>query len=227
MTESDLTCKFCQKSFRRVSTLSVHLCEQKRRWQQKDEQGVRFGFQAYLQFYTMLQGSVKNRDYTAFAESPYYSAFVKFGQYLVQIRAINVPKFTDWVIKNNKKLDQWTKEAFYTEYLFDHLRHEHPTDALERSLTEMQIVADELKLDLIETFDGVPLNKLCQMVINGRISPWVIYNCKTGTEFLSRLNAEQIAMIYPFIDPEFWDRKFTDYVADTDLIKAALDQAGL
>jgi len=219
------TCKYCGKSFRQEKTLSAHLCESKRRWQQEKEVGVQLGLQSYLRFYELTQGSAKLKSYKDFVESPYYSAFVKFGQYLVQIRAINIPGFLDHLLKNNCKLDQWTKEKFYDDYLFEHLRKEHPNTALERSFTEMQKWADENNKQFNNIFREGGSNKICLMIVNGRISPWIVFNCDSGVEFLSSLNEEQIAMVFKFIDPEYWQRKFKDYVADTEIIKEILIEA--
>ena len=55
-----------------------------------------------------------------------------------------------------------------------------------------------------------------------------IYNqCDSGIEFLSRLNEEQIAMVMPSIDPDYWQRKFVDYLADTEWVKMVLKAARL
>ena len=222
---SQAVCQYCKKSFRKESTLAAHLCEPKRRWQQEKEVGVQLGLQAYLKFYEMTQGSSKSKSYADFVDSPYYSAFVKFGQYLVAIRAINVPGFIEWIIKGNKKLDHWTKECHYDEYLYEHLRKEHPNAALERSFVEMQKWADDNSKQFNDIFrDGAP-NKVCNMIVNGRVSPWVLYNCDSGIEFLANLNNEQVALVYKFIDPEFWQRKFKDYVADAEFIKQVLEEA--
>lgn len=220
-------CKYCGKSFRQEKTLVVHTCETKRRWQQEKEVGVQLGLQTYLKFFTMTQGSAKSKTYADFVESPYYSAFVKFGQYLVQIRAINVPMFTEWVIKQNKKLDQWTKESFYDEYLYEYLRKEHPNDALERSFTEMQKWADENDKQFNDIFRVGASNRVCNMIVNGRISPWIIYNCESGISFLASLNEEQVTIIFKFIDPTYWERKFKDFIADTEFIKSVLVESGV
>ena len=80
-TKSELyKCKYCEREFRKESTLAVHLCEQKRRYQEEKEVGVQIGLQSYLKFYTMTQGSAKLKTYADFATSPYYKAFVKFGR---------------------------------------------------------------------------------------------------------------------------------------------------
>ena len=223
--EAKISCKYCNKEFRKESTLTAHLCEPKRRWQQEKETGVQLGLRAYLRFYEMTQGSAKTKSYKDFVESAYYSAFVKYGQYLVQIRAINTTVFTEWLIKQNKKLDQWTKEAFYDEWLYEYLRKEHPNDALDRTFTEMQRWADDNNKPYNIIFAEGSQSKICNMIMNGRISAWIIFNCDSGVKFLSGLNTEQIALIFKFIDPEFWQQKFKNYVADVEFIKSVLHEA--
>ena len=46
--ETKISCKYCNKEFRKESTLAAHLCESKRRWQQEKETGVQLGLRAYL-----------------------------------------------------------------------------------------------------------------------------------------------------------------------------------
>ena len=223
-------CKYCEKEFRKESSLAVHLCEQKRRWQEEKETGVQFGLQAYLRFYEMTQGSAKMKSYSDFVASPYYKAFVKFGRHMVAIRAVNPRTFIDWVIKENKKIDHWTHEKVYLEYLRQYMRKEAVQDALERALKEMQDYADEhqeFKNGFSDYFKFGNSNRICSHISNGRISPWVMYNCASGIAFLDTLNDEQIAIVLPWIDPDYWQRKFSDYVADTEWVKMILKEAGL
>jgi hypothetical protein len=222
-------CKYCDKEYRKESTLTAHLCESKRRWQQEKEVGVQFGLQAYLRFYEVTQGSAKLKSYADFATSPYYLAFVAFGRHMVAIRAVNPRMFIDWVIKENKKLDHWTHEKVYLEYLHAYLKKEAVQDAIERALTEMQDYADEIKTlaSFNDYFRYGNANRICFHITSGRISPWIVYNCDSGVEFLSNLTEEHIAMVMPWIDPDFWQRKFQDYVADTEWVKMILKEAGL
>jgi len=223
-------CKYCEKEFRKESSLAVHLCEVKRRWQQERETGVQFGLQAYLRFYEMTQGSAKMKSYTDFVASPYYRAFVKFGRHMVAIRAVNPKAFIDWVIKENKKLDHWCHEKVYLEYLKQYMRKEAVQDALERALKEMQDYADEhgeFKNGFSDYFRFGSPNRICHHIANGRVSPWIVFNCATGVEFLDGLNEDQIGIVLPWIDPEYWQRKFKDYVADTEWIKEILKEAKL
>jgi hypothetical protein len=223
-------CRYCEKAFAKESTLAVHLCEPKRRWQQEKETGVQLGLRAYLRFYEITQGSAKLKSYEDFVKSPYYNAFVKWGRHMVAIRGINPPAFLEWLLKNNKKIDFWLKDEFYVEYLHEYLKREATQDALERALKEMQDYADdhpELKNGFSDYFRYGNSNRLVHHLATGRISAWVVYNCASGVDFLDQLGPEQVEIILPWIDPEHWQRKFKDYLADTEWVKDILAKAGL
>jgi len=228
MTET-FQCKYCDKHFRKESTLAAHLCEPKRRIQQQNETGVQFGFRAYIQFYETTQGSARLKTYEDFASSPYYRAFVKYGRYLVNIRAINTTHFTFWLLQNNKKLDFWCKDSYYEEWLHEYIKKEAVQDALERGLQEMEQYAsgDSGLASFSHYFKYGNHNRICHHITSGRISPWVIYNCNSGIEFLESLTEEHLAIILSWIDPDYWNRKFKDYVADVEWCKHVLKKAGL
>ena len=223
-------CRYCEKEFRKESTLTAHLCEPKRRWQQEKETGVQLGLKAYLRFYEYSQGSAKLKSYEDFVKSPYYNAFVKFGRYCQGIRCINYTNYLDWLFKNNKKIDNWCSDKMYEEWLPEYIRREAVQDALERALKEMQDYADDhpdLKNGFTDYFRYGNSNRVVHHITTGRISPWVVFNCASGVEFLDGLTEEQVSIVLPWIDPEFWQRKFSDYLADTEWVKDILVKAGL
>jgi len=206
------------------------MCESRRRYQQEKETGVQLGLKAYLRFYEISQGSAKSKTYDDFVGSPYYTAFVKFGRHLVGVRCVNTASFTDWLLKNNKKIDHWCKEALYLEWLHEYMKKEAVQDALERALKEMQDYADsepKLQNNFNNYFRLGSANRIVHHISNGRISPWIVYNCDSGVDFVSSLNEEQITIIMPWIDPDHWQRKFKDYLADTEWVKSVLITAAL
>lgn len=225
-TETEFTCRYCERSFRKESSLLVHVCEPKRRYQERDEVGVQIGLQSYLRFYEITQGSAKLKSWDDFAQSPYYRAFVKYGRYCVAIRAVNVPRFTEWLLKHNKKIDHWCKDSIYGEYLLDYLRSENVSDALARGLEQSIIWSEETKNPDRDYLRYGNTNTICYAITTGRISPWILYNCDSGNEFLSGLNAEQISITWPFIDADFWQKKFRDYPADQEYARDMLSKAG-
>lgn len=223
-------CRYCERAYAKESTLAAHQCESKRRWQQEKEVGVQMGLQSYLRFYETTQGSAKAKSYVDFVTSPYYTAFVKFGRYLVDLRSVNARDYCNWLLKNNKKLDHWCKDSLYSEWLTEYLRREPVQDALERALKEMQDYADthpELKNGFNDYFRYGNVNRIVYHISTGRVSPWVAYNCATGVDFLDQLNADQTGIVLPWIDPQFWGKKFQDYADDAAWVKQILKAAGL
>lgn len=206
------------------------MCEPKRRWGQEKETWVQLGLKAYLRFYELTQGSAKTKSYENFVESSFYNAFVKFGRYCQEIRCINFANYLDWLLKNNKKLDYWCSDKLYSEWLPEYIKREAPQDALERALMEMTKYAEEhpeLKNGFSDYFRYSNSNRVVHHIATGRISPWIVFNCASGVEFLEGLTEEQVGIILPHIDPDFWQRKFKDYMADTEWVKDILNKAGL
>jgi hypothetical protein len=159
---------------------------------EKDEAGVRLGFHAYLKFYELTQGSAKLKTFEDFADSPYYKAFVKFGRYCVDIRAINPARFVEWVLKQNKKIDHWAKDTVYTEYLTDYLRVENVNDALARAMEFGIDWSEQNEHPAEDCLRYGNTNAMVYAVTTGRISPWIVYNCESGQKFLSELDATQV-----------------------------------
>jgi len=219
-------CRYCKKTFVKESSLAVHSCEPRRRRQEKDEAGVRLGFMAYLKFFELTQGSARLKTHDDFCESPYYRAFVKFGRYCVDIRAINPARFIEWVLKNNKKIDHWARDTVYTEYLVEYLRIENVNDALARAIEFGISWSEETGNPAEDCLRYGNTNAMVYAVTTGRISAWIVYNCESGQKFLSELDQSQIAMIWPYIDSDIWMKRFADYVADQEYVKEMLSKAG-
>jgi hypothetical protein len=148
---------------------------------------------------------------------------------LVAIRVINSNSFTAWLLKNNKKLDQWHKDSFYEEWLLEYVKREAPQDALERALREMQDYADGNSglASYNDYFRYGNANRICHHIATGRISPWVVYNCDSGIVFLESLDEGLLGVVLHWIDPDHWHHKLQDYLADAEWCKHVLKEAGL
>ena len=218
-------CQYCKKSFAKETTLVVHVCEQKKRFQSQNETGIQLALRAYQKFYEMSQGTGKLKLFDDFARSPYYRAFAKFGQYCVSIRAVNIPRFTEWLLKNNKKIDHWCSDRVYGEFLEQYLKIENPMDALHRSIEHSIRWGHETGNPANDYLRYGNDNTICYAVATGRISAWVLYNSQSGQEFLGRIGSDQISQIWSFIDADFWHQKFRDCQEDTAYVKDILKQA--
>jgi hypothetical protein len=202
------------------------MCEPKRRRMEQSERGVQLGFQAYIKFYEMAQGSAKLKTFEDFCDSPYYRAFVKFGRYCVNTRVINPERFMAWLLKQQKKIDRWCSDQVYTEYLANYLTLEAVDDALARAMEYGLDWADKTGNPAHDCLRYGNANAICHAITAGRISPWVIYSSESGQKFLSDLSSDQVSMIWLYIDSDVWQKKFQTYPADHEYAKEMLKQAG-
>ena len=70
-------------------------------------------------------------------------------------------------------------------------------------------------------------NKLLGHLTSGKITGWTVLNCDSGIEFLDRLDETQVEIAFPWINPEQWQRKFRDRLANQEHAQMILKEAGL
>lgn len=201
-------CEHCNRSFVRPTTFFKHMCEQKRRFMDKDKPGNRIGYNAWKEFYQRHHPNKRSLEYSDFMNSSYYSAFVKFGSYCVDIKAVNTGAYAVYLIKNQISIDNWASDRSYTKYLIEYLKVENCLDAVKRSIENLLDVSIEQNINLTDSFRYINSNKICYMITTGQISPWVLYQSDAGKQFLSSLDTSQTNLIFEYIDPERWNIKF-------------------
>ena len=216
VTKSEFTCDFCNKSFQREMTMMKHICEPKRRWQDKDLVGNRIGFQTWLEFYTKNSTSKKKRTYIDFTKSAYYLVFVRFANYCVSIKAVNIARYTNWLINNKVKIDSWSSDTVYNRFLIEYLKDEDPFDAIARSIENTIELAKEAGIETKDCLRYINRNRLVNYIINGKISPWMLYHSESGIELIEDLDESQQRIIMDYINPERWAVKFK---RDSDIVR--------
>jgi hypothetical protein len=223
--ELNYKCEHCGKLFAKEKTLVVHVCEQKRRHMSKGEKHVQAGLMTYQRFYELTQKSQKPKSFDEFASSPYYTAFVKFGSFMINTAPIYPERFIDFVIKSNVKLDHWCRDELYDKYISELIKIEPADGAIQRTIKTMMEWGEKNNSPWEHYFAYVNLNRSTHDIREGLISPWVVLNSRAGKEMLTRLNDEQLDIVGPVIDPQFWMRKFKSLPADHELVKEVIKEA--
>ena len=220
-------CEYCGKLFAKEKTLVVHICEQKRRYISRNEKHVQMGLLTFRKFYEFAQKGTTEKTFDDFATSPYYTAFVKFGSFLVNSSPIYPERFVDYVIKSGVKLDHWCRDELYETYLKELIKIEPADGAIQRTIQTMMDWADKNSAPWNHYFAYVNLNRATHDIKEGLISPWILLNSKSGKDLLKRMNDEQLLIISPFIDPAFWAKRFSSLPADVELVKDVIKEAGI
>jgi hypothetical protein len=223
--ELNYKCEHCGKLFAKEKTLVVHVCEQKRRHMSKGEKHVQAGLMTYQRFYELTQKSQKPKSFDEFASSPYYTAFVKFGSFMINTAPIYPERFIDFVIKSNVKLDHWCRDELYDKYISELIKIEPADGAIQRTIKTMMEWGEKNNSPWEHYFAYVNLNRSTHDIREGLISPWIVLNSRAGKEMLTRLNDEQLDIVGPVIDPQFWMRKFKSLPADHELVKEVIKEA--
>jgi len=226
-SEKPYKCEYCGSGYVREKTLAAHMCEKKRRALQKDEKRVRYGLYAFQRFYKLSAGNKKEKTYEEFCNSPYYNAFVKFGSFISNVRPLYPEKYIDYVVTSGVKLDHWARDDLYEKYVLEFILKEDVATALERSIQSMVEWSDDKSAPWNHYFMYVSTNKAVWDIKDGKVSPWLVLNCKTGKELLSKFNDEQLGMVYHVINPEHWAMRFKRLPNDVQLVKDVAKESNL
>lgn len=218
-------CQYCEKQFAKEKTLAVHVCEQKRRSLSRHEKHVQSGLLTYQRFYELTQNSKGKKTFEEFASSPYYTAFIKFGSFLVNTSPIYPERFIDYVVTSGEKLDNWCRDDLYYKYISELIKKEPADGAIQRTIKTMMDWADQNSAAWEHYFAYVNLNRATHDIKEGLISPWILLNTKSGKSMLQKMNDEQLDILFPTIDPQFWMRRFKALPADLELVKDLIKEA--
>jgi hypothetical protein len=226
-TSNQYTCEYCKKSYSKESTLAVHMCEPKRRWLQKDEKRVKLGLYAFQRFYNLSAGNKTEKTYDEFCKSSFYKAFVKFGSFVNNVRPLYPEKYIDYVVTSGVKLDHWCRDELYEKYAIDLIMKEGVETALERSINTMVDWAKNNESSWDHYFRYVSPNRAVYDIKDGKISPWLLLNCKSGKALLATFNDEQLQIVYHILNPSHWAMRFKRQSSDVELVKQVVKEAKL
>ena len=226
-SDKPYVCEYCNTGYTREKTLLNHVCEQKRRALQKDEQRVRYGFYAFQRFYKLSAGAKKDKTYEEFCKSSYYNAFVKFGCFLNNVKPLYPEKYIDYVVTSGVKLDHWCRDEMYEKYANELIRKESVDTALERSVNTMVKWAEDNNSVWNHYFFYASPNRVTWDIKDGKISPWLVLNCASGKKMLAQFNDEQLSMLANVLDPQHWAMRFKRSPKDVELVKEVCRNAKL
>ena len=211
----------------RQRTLISHMCEGRRRAMQQGEKRVQAGLMVYNRFFQLTQNAKKPKTYDEFCNTSYYNAFVKFGSFINNVKPLYPEKFVDYVIKSGVKLDHWCRDELYETYLYEMIKVEPVDNAIERSIKTFMEWGDKHNTPFEDYFNLINLNQAVQDILNGKISPWIILNSAAGQTMLNKMNDEQLNMIAPALEIQFWVRKFKTVPADVALVREICKEVGI
>lgn len=222
----DYQCKFCSKAFTRESTLSNHMCERKRRWMGKDDSASRIAFNVWVDFMKYVSPNTKKtKVFDDFIRSPDYIGFVKFANYLIELRPLESDKFIQWLFKMGVRMSDWQKPGIYQLYVQEESKKETADRALERAVLLMKEWSETTGENWQEFFNKIAPASAMNMVVMGRLSPWIIYSTDCAQQLLDRMEPGQIDTVAKHVDTIWWINKLKNNPKEVQWINTTMTQA--
>lgn len=222
----DYQCKFCGKAFTRERTLSSHMCEKKRRWMCKDDADSRMAFTIWTDFMKFVSPNTKKvKTVEDFIRSPDYIGFLKFANYLIELKPVEGDKFVQWLFKMGVRLSDWQRPGTYQLYVRESAKKETAERALERAILIMREWGEATGNDWQKFFNKVAPATAMNMINMGRISPWIIYSTDAAQTLLDRMEPGQIDAVAKHVDTEWWIKKLKANQQEVQWINTTMAQA--
>jgi hypothetical protein len=107
------------------------------------------------------------------------------------------------------------------------LKVEPVESAVQRTITTMMEWSDSSGAQWYHYFNYANFNRAVHDIRNGKISAWVLLNCKTGKEMLANFNDDQLMLVEPALDLVYWTKHFKSKSADVAMVKEICKESGI
>jgi hypothetical protein len=192
----------------------------------KDESASRIAFSVWSDFMKYVSPNTKKeKTIDDFIRSADYIGFVKFANYLIELRPLESEKFSNWLFKMGVRLSDWTKPGTYQLYVQEAAKKETPERALERTILAMVDWGTNTNNNWQDFFNKVAPATAMNMINMGRISPWIIYSAGEAQHLLDRMEPGQIDAITKHVDTKWWISKIKQNETQALWIHTTMSQA--
>jgi hypothetical protein len=219
-------CRYCNKDFARENTLASHLCENKRRFLEKDNKQNRIAYQSWLTWRRLTIANVKHdKPYEEFIANRYYTGFMKLAKHMIDLNLDRSEDFVKFISLNSVPMHNWCTAVVYETYVKDRTRKETVERAVERSVLNMKSWAERTGNDFRDYFKVVSTPEAVQDIRMGRISPWCTFATDQGSRLIDRLEPNQIQTLVEYMEPQSWRAKVMRHKADAEWVQQVFNQA--
>tara|TARA_B110000977_G_C10733486_1_gene360021 strand:- start:171 stop:614 length:444 start_codon:yes stop_codon:yes gene_type:complete len=146
---------------------------------------------------------------------------------MVNTNPIYPERFLDFVVKSGVKLDHWCRDAMYDTYVEELLKIEPADGAIQRSIQAMMDWADNNDAEWNHYFSYCNMNRATHDIKEGKISPWILLNSKAAKNMMQSMTDEQLNIIGPVVNPQFWMSRFKRLPADVELVREVIKEGNI
>jgi len=224
-TGKDFVCKFCNKRYQRETAYLNHECKQMLR---DAEIKTPLGQSAYSYYSKWMRIHRKViPEISVFMTSRFYTAFIKFAQYVKDVHITNTDAFIQMMKEHDFSPFLWTNDQVYALYVEYIDRRSTPLQQVKMTIDTLFSVADELECGIEQVFNRLHPNEIMQLLRERRISPWLLLRSTAFKVMLTKCTPEQQTMFESLIRPMYWTQKFNKNPEIVKLMNRYVDELGI
>lgn len=223
----EFECKWCHRVFSKETIVARHLCEQRRRWEQKDTKHARYGLEAYLAIQKHFHRNATAKTEEDFRHSDYYLACLRWGRFVIDINCLDVLEYLQWLLRLNIPIDRWNEDAVYDCYLQDRVFAEDAWDALAHSILTMVRWSENHSKEFQNYFRQAQTARIITDIRKALISGWLVFCSTSGQAWLGSLEQSDLDLVWAWLDVSRWNVKFERAPDTVQKITAICTEAGL
>jgi len=183
-------CKFCEHDFVSEMVFMKHRCKEKIRHEELRSPIGQAAYQYYSLWMKAQKHSVPPID--TFAESKFYSTFIKFAEHTKKVHIPSVEQFIRLMVENGKvPPGLWCRDNVYSMYMKAYDAAVPPLDQFMNSLQLLEELALELKVPLSEVYQAIGIDTLEDLIKKRKLSHWFLLASSKFRAFMLSLPSEE------------------------------------
>ena len=198
-------CKYCNKKFFNERTFLKHECTAMTR--SREIQTV-IGQAAYCMYKLWLEKQRRKPPAVeGFISSAYYSSFYKFSEWTRETGIPDPEKYIELMLKEKIAPALWRRNEAYQIFLEYSDKKSDPYEQVNNSIDTILALADGLEIKPSEVFKRFTSGEISGLILQRRLSPWLLFCSKSFKEWLTTLNEGERTALMKHIGINYWSEK--------------------
>jgi len=165
-------CSFCNREFTFERAFMNHRCKGKIKLDELRSPTGQAAYAHYCTWMRLKRHTVQSIE--KFGDSAHYSPFIKFAQWAERTRLPTPEGFIKLMVETNVQPALWARDNTYAMYLRTYDAVVSPEKQFLDGLTELKLLAEELRVSLPNVFARLTIEELCSLIQKRKLTHWVL-----------------------------------------------------
>lgn len=186
-------CGYCSRAFVVETAFMSHRCREKIRTEQLRSGVGQSAYAHYVEWMKLKKHTPPPIE--TFAESKFYSTFIKFAEYAASTHIPNIKNFIRIMVEHSVLPALWSRDNTYAMYLQWYDAAYPPEVQVEESVTLILDICDDAKCQPSQVFKMLSSTELYELIRKRKLSPWFLLSSKVFRDHLNTLQDDERDLI--------------------------------